>query len=368
MIFTVALSLLIAEPVMAQGGPGQGQGRGFRGGRGPGFQGGRGFGFQGGRGQAAQAENGAQEEHGPGHAHGVDDRHDSDHQVFQFLLTHHEKIKRTVKELPDGVETLTESDTPEIADKIKEHVEWMEYRIKHTQPIRMRDPLFAELFRHTDKIKMVHEDTEKGVRVTETSQDPYVAKLIKAHAKAVSGFVERGFAEAMKNHAVPGQEKLAKATPNHPTIEGHGSVVQLPQAAHQPRSGTKLLVDVTAGGDPSKLNAAIEKVAKYVNIYAGAGAEPAEVQIAVVFHGDATLAVLNSDAYASNFKVKTNPNLDLLHRLHESGVELYVCGQSLISKGSDPQDVAVFVDTAVSALTAVANLQADGYAYLPLGK
>ncbi|PAY18907.1 hypothetical protein CKO51_13835 [Rhodopirellula sp. SM50] len=174
-------------------------------------------------------------------------------------------------------------------------------------------------------------------------------------------------AEPLLAQGGPGQGKLVNAAPTYPTIQGHGSVVRLPHAAQQPRSGTKLLVDLTRGGDPSKLNAAIEKVAKYVNIYAGAGAEPAEVQIAVVFHGDATLSVLNSDAYATEFKVKANPNLDLLQRLHESGVELYVCGQSLISKGSDPEEVAVFVKTAVSALTAVVNLQSDGYAYLPLG-
>ena len=83
--------------------------------------------------------------------HGQDQRHDEDHEVFQFLLQNHKKISRTVKDLPDGVETLTESEDREVADKIKEHVEWMEYRIKNTNPIRMRDPLFAELFRHTDK-------------------------------------------------------------------------------------------------------------------------------------------------------------------------------------------------------------------------
>ena len=164
-----------------------------------------------------------------------------------------------------------------------------------------------------------------------------------------------------------GPAKGATRTATHPTIQGYGSVVRLPDAAHQPRPGTKLLVDVTRGGDPNKLNPAIEKVAKYVNLYAGGGAEPADVQIAVVFHGDATLSVLNADAYAEKFKTQGNPNLDLLHQLHEAGVELSVCGQSLISKGSQPEEVAVLVDTAVSALTAVANLQADGYAYLPLG-
>lgn len=134
-----------------------------------------------------------------------DQRHNADREVFQYLLANHGKIKRTVKELPNGVETLTESETPEVAAKIKEHVEWMTVRIKEANPIRMRDPLFAEIFKHTDKIEMQHENTEKGVRVTETSNDPTVVKLIQAHAKVVSSFVERGFAEAMKNHPVPAQ-------------------------------------------------------------------------------------------------------------------------------------------------------------------
>ena len=143
--------VLVAVAIMvnvAQAQPGPGRGQGFRGGRGPGMQG---------KGQGA-------EQH--------DDRHDADHEVFQFLLSNHDKIKRTVKELPNGVETLTESDSPDIAAKIKEHVEWMADRIKTASPIRMRDPLFAEIFKHTDKIKMQHEETDKGVRVTETSNDP----------------------------------------------------------------------------------------------------------------------------------------------------------------------------------------------------
>lgn len=335
----------------AQAQPGQGRGQGFRGGQG-----------QSGpsRGQGVQGREIGAEQH--------DDRHEADREVFQFLLTNHEKIRRNVKELSNGVETLTESNSPEIAAKIKEHVEWMSVRIKETNPIRMRDPLFAEIFKHTDKIKMHHEDTEKGVRVTETSDDPAVAKLIQAHAKVVSGFVERGFAEAMKSHPVRDTKGLTSfpATPSNPLIPKHGSVVQLPNAAHQPREGTKVLIDITRGSEPTELNIAIEKVAKYLNIYAGGGAEPTKGQFAVVFHGDATLAVLNDDAYSTKFKVKGNPNLDLLHQLHDQGVELFVCGQSLISKDAKPEEVAVFVDTAVSALTVVVNLQTDGYAHVPI--
>lgn len=146
--------------------------------------------------------------HGPGAREvGHDERHEADRQVFHFLLANHEKIQRTVKELPNGVETLTESKDPEVAARIKEHVSWMEHRVENSLPIRMRDPLFAELFRHTDKIKISHVDTVNGIKVIETSDDAHVVRLIQAHAKVVSGFVERGFAEAMKNHPIPNAKK-----------------------------------------------------------------------------------------------------------------------------------------------------------------
>ena len=175
-----------------------------------------------------------------------------------------------------------------------------------------------------------------------------------------------GQGRGMRNHAVPNDNTATPHDLSFPVIANHGGVVHLPHAAQQPRSGAKLLVDLTSGGDAGKLNSGLEKVAKYVNLYAGGGAKPAKAKIAVVFHGDATLAVLNSEAYAAKFNTDGNPNLELLRLLQESGVELYVCGQSLISKGAVPEDVSEFVQTAVSALTAVVNLQSDGYAYLPL--
>ncbi len=327
------MAVLTVSPLLAQP-AGRGPGRGFRGG------------------------------HGRRHAH--DERHAEDHKVFRTLLASHEKISRTVRELSNGVETVTESDDPRIAGLIKEHVKWMQVRVEETKPIRMRDPLFAELFRHTDKITMVRQDTPKGVKVTETSDDPYVAELIKAHAKAVSGFVDRGFDEAMKNHAVPSADRPVKQSHSRPRIKDYGKVVPLPDAAHQPRTGSRVVVDVTKGGYPEKLNTAIEKAARFVNIYHGAGSQPADVDITVVLHGEATLAVLNPDAYSKRFDTSGNPNLECLNQLHVAGVDICVCGQSLISKGESPDDVVVFAEVAVSALTSLVNLQADGYAYVPL--
>jgi hypothetical protein len=123
--------------------------------------------------------------------------------LFHFLLDHRAEIRRTVEELPDGVETLTESEVPETAAKLREHVRSMYRRLESGQPIHRRDPLFAEIFRNADKIEMSMEDTEKGLRVRETSSDPYVAKLIQSHAEVVSRFLENGHAEMRKNHPLP---------------------------------------------------------------------------------------------------------------------------------------------------------------------
>jgi len=135
-----------------------------------------------------------------------DPSHQADMEVFHFLLDHREEIRRTIQDVPTGVETVTESDKPEITKKIQEHVVAMHKRVKQGRGIHMRDPLFAELFREYEKIKMTYEKTEKGVKVKEISDDPQVAKLIQAHARVVSKFVQNGYDEVCKNHPLPGDQ------------------------------------------------------------------------------------------------------------------------------------------------------------------
>jgi hypothetical protein len=126
-----------------------------------------------------------------------------DRELFHELLRHRADIRREVKRTANGVETLTESEDPQVAAAIHKHVAAMEKRVKDNKPIHRRDPLFAELFRHADRIKFAYEKTTKGMRVTETSDDPYVVKLIQAHAEVVSLFVKRGFEEVHRDHDLP---------------------------------------------------------------------------------------------------------------------------------------------------------------------
>jgi hypothetical protein len=151
----------------------------------------------------------------PGFGHGGhcgrgmmgDGAHGADMLVFHHLFEHRTEITRQVVLRGDGVETVTESRNPEVTRLLQTHVAAMLARVKEGRPIHRRDPLFAELFRYADRIKASYESTAGGVRAVETSEDPYVVKLLQAHAEVVSAFLANGWSEMMKNHPVPLREQ-----------------------------------------------------------------------------------------------------------------------------------------------------------------
>lgn len=147
---------------------------------------------------------------GKGKGMGKDEKFGADRDTFHFLLENHKAITRTVKKLDNGVETVTESDKPEVTKKIQEHVPAMYERLKSGNGVRYWDPLFAEAFRHGKKMKMTIENTKTGVKVTETSDDAEVVKIIQAHADVVTKFVASGFDEAHKEHPLPAKPEAKK--------------------------------------------------------------------------------------------------------------------------------------------------------------
>ncbi len=304
---------------------------------------------------------------GPGGGRGPGPEMRADQELFHFLLEHHEQIERTVERLDNGVETVTESDVPEIAEKIQEHVASMHQRISEGRGLRFWDDLFVEIFGHYEQIEMVVENTERGVRVRETSEDPFVVVLIQAHADVVSQFVVRGFDEAHENHPVPMADDVTGSTVlKYPIISDYGGVLHRPEAVDQPRTGEKVIFDVTADAEPAEVNKGLDRVARLLNLYGVAGLAAQDITITIVLHGEATASVLDDAAYQSRFQVEQNPNLPLIHQLQAVGVEVLVCGQALNYKGFLDAEVTDGIPIATSALTVVINRQGDGYCYLPV--
>ena len=127
----------------------------------------------------------------------------ADMQLFHQLFEHRTEIERHVSAREDGIETVTESKNHEVTRLLQTHVAAMLARVKEGRPIHQRDPLFVELFKNAERIEARHELTAGGVRVIERSTDPYVVKLLHAHAEVVSAFLANGMSEMMKNHPVP---------------------------------------------------------------------------------------------------------------------------------------------------------------------
>ena len=291
----------------------------------------------------------------------------ADQEVFHYLLKNHKAIRRSVKKLDNGVETQTESDTPEVAAKIQEHVAAMHERVKKGRGLRYWDELFVALFKNHDKIQMTVEKTKKGVRVKETSDDATTVRLIQLHAEVVSRFVEFGFDESHKKHPVPKEKQpLGADKLIYPVIKGVGGVVPLPRATDQPRKGAKLVLDLTAESDPGEVHKGLKRAALVLNLYGAAGLKPSDVQIAVVFHGKATRCCLSDAAYARHTKTERNPNLPVIAALRKAGVQVAVCGQALNYSGFEADDVGEGTSIAVAAVLFLMNRHAEGFTPIPV--
>lgn len=135
---------------------------------------------------------------------GMDPQMRSHMRVIRRLLVEHEDIRREVEDIPGGIRCTTVSKRPETAELIRAHVRQMKSRVEAGNPIRQMDPVFGEIFEHHTKIRMEIDEIPGGVRVTETSEDPQVALLIRQHAReAVSEFVAEGMQRAMRPTPLP---------------------------------------------------------------------------------------------------------------------------------------------------------------------
>ena len=153
-------------------------------------------------------------------------------------------------------------------------------------------------------------------------------------------------------------------TPASSVIPGYGAAVPLPNATFQPRKGTKVVFDVTAGAKPDGLNKGLEWVARFANVMTLGGLKTTDYKATVVLHGEATQTVLTDAAYTVRYKTKANPNLPLIKLLKEAGIEVAVCGQALAVKEFKTDEVVPDMTIAFAASTLVIERQSEGYAYI----
>jgi intracellular sulfur oxidation DsrE/DsrF family protein len=146
-----------------------------------------------------------------------------------------------------------------------------------------------------------------------------------------------------------------------PQIEKYGSVVALPDAGERIRPGGKVYFDTTAAAPAGKPNRGLESAARLVNLSSLEGLSGPQPQIAVILHFNATAAALKDEAHAKSPAGGSNPNRELVEKLIANGVEVWVCGQSVIRGGNPLSDVLPGIRIAQSAMTFNINRPADGW-------
>jgi intracellular sulfur oxidation DsrE/DsrF family protein len=162
----------------------------------------------------------------------------------------------------------------------------------------------------------------------------------------------------------PAAEPAKTPQQQFPKIEKYGSVVALPDAGERPRPGGKAVFDTTAAAPEGKPNRGLESAARLVNIFELEKLGQERPQIAVILHFQATSAALNDAAHAKAANGTSNPNRELVEKLLANGVEVWVCGQSVIRGGHSLDDVMPGIRIAHSAMIFNLNRQADGWATL----
>ena len=116
---------------------------------------------------------------------------------YMDLFSLHQQIRRTVHEIPGGVRTTTESDNPEIAARLQEHVASMYQHLDQGQQVQCMSDSLATMFADPSGYRRQLTVTAKGVTVTETSDVSSLTQAIRAHAAEVTGFVDEGMSAMM---------------------------------------------------------------------------------------------------------------------------------------------------------------------------
>jgi len=154
-------------------------------------------------------------------------------------------------------------------------------------------------------------------------------------------------------------------TPANPIISDYGTIYGLEKSLQPDKNKKyKIVIDLKGANDNfNQPNKSLINVARMLNLYGAAGVPKENLKVAVAVHYTATPTILNNVGYQKKYGVD-NPNIELIKQLKDAGVNIYVCGQSLVSRKYSFEDVNTDVTTALSMLTVVTEHAMEGYSLL----
>ena len=158
------------------------------------------------------------------------------------------------------------------------------------------------------------------------------------------------------------------SSPLHPSplIADYGPIADVDVSDRLPADASfKVAFDLAAAGKPDAPNRGLVSLARFLNMHVAAGVPAERIGLAVVVHGPAGVDLTKNVFYGERHQGAANPNADLIAQLQKHGVRIILCGQSAAASGIARDDLLPGVEMALSAMTAHALLQQDGYTLNP---
>jgi intracellular sulfur oxidation DsrE/DsrF family protein len=155
-------------------------------------------------------------------------------------------------------------------------------------------------------------------------------------------------------------------TPQFPIVKDFGGIYEITEATERPDPNLeyKILVDLSTGAaDDREISRWVDNVARAVNLHGLAGVAKDRIKVKVVVHGGAIFTLLKDEEYRKKFGVD-NPNLAVYDALNDAGVEILVCGQSMVARELKTSDIWPETIIVHSALTTITTYVPQGYVLL----
>ena len=148
-----------------------------------------------------------------------------------------------------------------------------------------------------------------------------------------------------------------------PVIKDYGKVWKIdnPDLEVDTTKEYKVVFDIMNSPDSrTEINKSIETAARFLNMHAQSGVPIENLKMALVVHNQASNDLITNEAYQKKFNLD-NPNAELVEALLNAGSEVIFCGQSSLSRDVPKEELIDGVKLSLSAMTALIQLQDDGY-------
>lgn len=148
----------------------------------------------------------------------------------------------------------------------------------------------------------------------------------------------------------------------YPIVKGFGGIYEIPGTEKlDPDMKYNIVIDLKyPQSNEQKINKGLQNVARMINLHGLGGAKAVNINVVVAVHGEATSSILSNAGYQRKYGAD-NPNIPLIDALTKAGAELYVCGQSLLARGYDRDEIYSAVTVELSMLTIVTTYMNRGY-------